>query len=181
MINKKDIPNFLTYSRVVAVPLLAVSFYFDEPLNYWFSSIIFFYAAVSDFFDGYFARKWNIRSDMGRVLDPIADKLIVAIALIYLVDDWRVSEIAVSIIMFREILIAGIREYMAEKAQSIHVSVLAKYKTTSQMIAVQLLLLGDIAPRWVIDIGEMILWIAVILTVITGYQYVKNTLGSIEK
>jgi len=135
----------------------------------------FLYASITDFFDGYLARKWKVESALGRFLDPIADKLLVVAALVYLVADHRAPELPATLILLREILVAGLREHLMEKNIPLPVSRLAKYKTAVQMIAITFLLAAPMLPLFLIP-GTYALWIAAILTVVTGWGYVTSGL-----
>src|SRR5437899_9413404 len=128
--------NILTLSRIVAIPLVVACFWLDRGWSQWLSMILFVIAAVTDWFDGYFARRYHQISRLGRFLDPIADKLLVAAALLMLVDSGQLSGIhvlAALIILAREILVSGLREFLAELRIGVPVSQLAKWKTAVQM------------------------------------------------
>lgn len=173
---KKDIPNYLTYFRIVIIPLLVAAFYMPQDAwSYYICAGLFLVACVTDWLDGYTARLWNVQSNVGRFLDPIADKLLVATALILLVASERADALPAIAIMCREILVSGLREFLAETRVSVPVSNLAKWKTGVQMIAIFLLLWGVGAPHWLpaAVIGEWLLWLAAALTLVTGYAYVK--------
>lgn len=176
------LPNLLTMSRVAAIPLLVGAFYLPAPLTYWVCLGLFTFAAVTDFFDGYLARARNQVSDFGRLLDPIADKLLVAAALFMLVASGRLAGlgiVAALIILCREFIIAGLREFLAGGTVAVPVSPLAKWKTAVQMIAIAILLAGPGAPAALPAtlIGEIGLWIAALLTVITGIDYLRHGLA----
>jgi cardiolipin synthase len=141
--------------------------------------ILFVIAAVTDWFDGYFARRYHQISRFGRFLDPIADKLLVAAALVMLVDNHTlrgVNVLAALIILAREILVSGLREFLAELRVGLPVSALAKWKTAVQMVAIAALLVGDAASPYVTQIGIVLIWIAAALTLITGYDYLRTGL-----
>jgi len=141
--------------------------------------ILFMAAGITDWFDGYFARRYHQISRLGRFLDPIADKLLVAAALVMLVDNGQlrgVHVLAALIILAREILVSGLREFLAELRVSLPVSQLAKWKTAAQMAAIAVLLLGDAAPAIVTQIGLVLIWVAAGLTLITGYDYLRTGL-----
>lgn len=177
-----SLPNLLTMSRIVVIPLVVVTFYFDSPTVRWVALGLFTAAAISDFFDGWLARRWNQVSSLGRFLDPIADKLLIAAVLFMLVAFNRVSEWSVlpaMIILIREILVSGLREFLAELQVGVPVTRLAKWKTAFQMIALPVLLVGNAAPygipgQW---LGEGFLLIAAVLTVITGWDYLRAGLA----
>lgn len=175
---KKNLPNYLTYFRIVVIPLLVVVFFLQGIWSYYLSTLLFFLAGVSDWLDGYLARIWQAQSRLGSFLDPIADKLLVATALLLLVYTGRADLLPSIAIVCREILVSGLREFLAETQVSIPVSKLAKFKTAAQMLAIGALLLGPAGPTWLYApfLGRALLWIAAILTLITGYAYIKTGL-----
>jgi cardiolipin synthase (CMP-forming) len=177
-----SIPNLLTYARLAAVPALAgVMFFFSGETSHWVAFVIFAIAGVTDFLDGYLARAWQQQSSLGRILDPIADKLLVGAAILMLVADQTISGWSIwaaLIILSREILVSGLREFLAElNAIEIRVSRLAKWKTTLQMIALCFLLAGNAGERIcrceAINIGIALLWVAAMLTIYTGIDYFR--------
>jgi len=171
--------NILTLSRILAIPLVVACFWLDRGWSQWLSMILFVIAAVTDWFDGYFARRYHQISRLGRFLDPIADKLLVAAALLMLVDMGPLSGIhvlAALIILAREILVSGLREFLAELRVSLPVSQLAKWKTGVQMVAIAFLLVGDAAGPMITTLGLWLIWIAAGLTLITGYDYLRTGL-----
>ncbi len=170
----------LTYGRVVAVPILAaMMFWSDEFWMRWASLGVFSIAAITDFLDGYLARVLSQQSSLGRMLDPIADKLLVAAVLMMLVADRTISGwslCAAVVILCREILVSGLREYLAELRVSVPVSKIAKWKTTAQILALGFLIAGPSGEGVVpgtVKIGITLLWIAAILTLYTGWDYMK--------
>lgn len=174
------IPNLLTYGRILAVPLLiAVMLVLEGSNARWTAAALFVIASVSDFLDGYLARVWDQQSTLGRMLDPIADKLLVGAALLMLVYDDTItgwSIIPAAIILCREILVSGLREFLAELRVKLHVSWMAKWKTVMQMVAFSLLLAGPAAERIVpgtMALGNAMLWVAAIMTIWTGYGYLR--------
>lgn len=169
---KQNLPNALTLSRIAVIPLLVGAFYLPHPLSAILSTFFFLYASITDFFDGYLARKWQVESALGRFLDPIADKLLVTAALVFLAAGGDAHPVAATIILLREVMVAGLREHLMEKTISLPVSRLAKYKTAAQMIALTLLLIGPVFPL-LLDIGSYALWLAAGLTAITGWDYLK--------
>jgi CDP-diacylglycerol--glycerol-3-phosphate 3-phosphatidyltransferase len=178
---KKQLPNILTYSRIAVIPALAAVFLLmNGVLANYICAGLFMFASITDFFDGYLARAWHANSSLGRFLDPIADKLLVATALMLLVSEHRADIIPAIAILCREILVSGLREFLAELRIGMPVSNLAKYKTAAQMVAIFLLLLG--APGagallgTVYSLGSIFLWVAAALTLITGYAYLKTGL-----
>jgi cardiolipin synthase len=171
-----NLPNLLTISRILAIPLVVGTFYVSGDGARWAACALFIAAAITDYFDGYFARAWNQSSAFGRFLDPIADKLLVAAVLLMLAAFERLSEWTVlpaTVILLREILVSGLREFLAQLNVGVPVSRLAKWKTGIQMVALPILLLGDAGPSAirVRMIGEVCLWVSAALTLITGYDY----------
>jgi cardiolipin synthase len=180
------LPNLLTYGRIVAVPLVAICFYLEGKLQSsdfarWSALAIFIAASITDFFDGYLARAWSQTSTIGRMLDPIADKLLVATCLLLLAADtdrtiagWSLW--AAIIILCREILVSGLREYLAELKVSVPVTRIAKWKTTLQMVAIGFLLAGPAGDKilpYTTETGIVLLWVAAIITLYTGYDYFR--------
>jgi cardiolipin synthase len=175
------LPNLLTYARLAAVTALTAVMFFgkgDDVTN-WIALGIFTVAAVTDFLDGYLARAWAQQSMIGRLLDPIADKLIVGAALLMLVADQTISGWslwAALIILSREILVSGLREFLAELNVTVAVSRLAKWKTTVQMVALCFLLAGgagDKACGCATSTGLGLLWVAAVVTLYTGFDYFR--------
>src|SRR5919201_4899007 len=155
-----NLPNLLTLSRIAAIPLVVACFWLDRGWSQWLSMILFVLAAVTDWFDGYFARRYHQISRLGRFLDPIADKLLVAAVLVMLVQSGPlhgVNVFAALIILAREILVSGLREFLAELRVGLPVSQLAKWKTGAQMVAIAVLLLGDAVPSSVRYIGLVLI------------------------
>lgn len=172
----KSLPNILTLSRILVIPLIVLSFYFeDSKLTRIISSSLFLYACITDFLDGYLARTLSYQSSLGKFLDPVADKLIVGSVILLLVHEGRADILPSLAIITREILVSGLREFLAEIKISVPVSKLGKIKTFMQMTAIFLILLGSKGSKIeIIDVlGSISLWIAAILTVITGYVYLK--------
>ncbi|MEN8723438.1 MAG: CDP-diacylglycerol--glycerol-3-phosphate 3-phosphatidyltransferase [Alphaproteobacteria bacterium] len=179
------IPNILTFFRILAIPGMVAGFYLPGDWQYWLPFGLFVAAAVTDFFDGYLARALDQMSELGRLLDPIADKLLVGTALIMLVGEGiigGVGVIAAAIILIREILVSGLREFLAGAQVSVPVTQLAKWKTTVQMIALSILLTGpagDAIIPFLTELGMLGLWVAAILTIVTGYGYLKQGLAHV--
>ena len=186
------LPNALTYGRIAAVPLVVACLYWQDILQggiwlRWVALALFIMAAVTDVLDGYFARSWGQQSSFGRMLDPIADKLLVSSCLLMLAADGTIrgwSLWAAIVILCREILVSGLREYLAELQVSVPVTRLAKWKTALQLVAVGFLLAGnagDMLVAEVVDIGFPIvtliglslLWLSALLTLYTGYDYFR--------
>jgi cardiolipin synthase len=175
-----NLPNTLTVARIFAVPLLIAAFYLPAPAAHWVAMALFVTASVTDWVDGWLARRWEQQSDFGKVLDPIADKLLVAAALFMLAAFDRLSVpsiVAAIAILGREILVSGLREFLAGRA-SLPVTALAKWKTAVQMIAIAVLLVAPAAPGGLPlqRIGEAGLWIAAVLTLVTGWDYLRRGL-----
>lgn len=177
---KQRLPNLLTISRIVVIPLMMAAFYLPAPMSHVFVTLFFLYASVTDFFDGWLARRWQAESALGRFLDPIADKLLVAAALVYLVADGRADALPATIILLREVLVAGLREHLMEKSIPMPVSRLAKYKTAVQMVAITLLLAAPLLPEVAMTVGKYALWLAALLTAITGGDYLKTGLKHLK-
>jgi cardiolipin synthase len=176
-----DLPNVLTLSRIAAVPLLVALVAISTPAGDLAACLVFSVAAITDYFDGKLARSRRQQSDLGRMLDPIADKLLVGAALMMLVGQNRLSALGLYpaiVIMLREILVSGLREYLAGICVGLPVTRLAKWKTGFQMGALGTLLAGHTSATVlhlrflpVSLIGETMLWIAAVLTLITGWDY----------
>ncbi|HEY4164179.1 MAG TPA: CDP-diacylglycerol--glycerol-3-phosphate 3-phosphatidyltransferase [Dongiaceae bacterium] len=173
-----NIANILTMSRIAAIPLIAALLFFNDPLLRWLAFALYVIACVTDFFDGYIARRMALVSALGRFLDPIADKLVIAAILMVMTAHGQISGWVVLpalVILCREIMVSGLREYLAELKVGVPVSMLAKWKTTMQMLALGFLIVGDAGPRFIPTqmIGEALLWLAAGLTIITGYDYLR--------
>src|SRR5580693_4740148 len=173
-----SLPNLLTLSRILAIPVVVASFYVPGDYARWFACALFAAAGFTDWLDGHMARRWSQQSELGRFLDPIADKLLVAATLFMLTAFGRLSAEALLpalVILCREILVSGLREYLAGLRVGLPVSKLAKWKTVIQMVAIGVLIVGDAGPGFVpvAGIGESLLWIAAILTLVTGYDYLQ--------
>lgn len=179
------LPNMLTFARIAAVPVVVALMYYqgilDGPLWVrWVALVVFIAAGITDVLDGYFARMYGQQSSLGRMLDPIADKLLVASCLLMLAADATIrgwSLLAAVIILCREILVSGLREYLAELRVSVPVSRLAKWKTVGQLIAVGFLVAGEAGDRVfaniVTPVGLTLLWLSAIMTLYTGWDYFR--------
>lgn len=178
-----NLPNILTYARIVAVAAVTLFYFLPGVGTRWIAVGIYIAAAITDFFDGYLARAWQQQSALGRMLDPIADKLLVATCLLLMAADGTiagVSIVAAIVILCREILVSGLREFLAELRVSVPVTRLAKWKTTVQLIAVGVLLAGPAGDRLMpmtTDIGIVLLWLSAILTLYTGFDYFRAGIG----
>ena len=181
----QSLPNLLTLSRIVVIPALIASFYLPYPSANWVGFALFLAASITDYFDGYLARRRDAQSDLGRFLDPLADKLLVAAAVLMLVAYDRIAGwdvLAAIVILCREILVSGLREFLAGLSIGMPVSRLAKWKTGLQMAAITVLLLGAAAPFSIpaAEIGIAGLWVAAVLTLYTGYDYLRAGLRHID-
>jgi cardiolipin synthase len=184
-----NLPNILTFSRIAAIPvLIALLLFVGDPTGSWLAFAAYTLACITDFFDGYLARAWHQQSALGRFLDPIADKLLVASVLLVLVGIDRISGLTVlpaAVILCREILVSGLREFLAQVRVSVPVTTMAKWKTTIQMLALGFLLAGpsgpDFGPLTTTDIGVYGLWGAAVLTLVTGYDYLVSGLRYINE
>jgi cardiolipin synthase len=181
-----SLPNLLTLSRICVIPLILALLFFPNPLTRWVALALFAFAGLTDFLDGYLARHRGEVSAFGRFLDPIADKLLVASVIVMLIAIDQLEGLIVIpaiVILCREILVSGLREYLAEIQVPLPVSRLAKWKTVLQMIALGFLVVGDSAgpAGWPVDaIGNTGLWIAAVLTLITGYDYLVRGLKHVN-
>lgn len=172
----KNIPNYLTIIRILAIPIIVVSFYFEGSVfAHRVGAMVFAIASITDFLDGYLARKYRIVSSFGQMFDPIADKVLVGCTLLMLVKFGRAGEIPCLLILARELVVAGLREFLAQVKVSVPVTRMAKVKTFVQMTAVTLLIIGPIGSglEWLDYIGHALLWGAATMTLLTGYSYLK--------
>jgi CDP-diacylglycerol--glycerol-3-phosphate 3-phosphatidyltransferase len=211
-----NVPNSLTFLRLLAAPGVAVMFlYFHRPWADWFALALFIGAAITDWFDGYLARLWKQESKFGAMLDPIADKAMVVIAIMVItgyngMNPWLI--LPATVILFREVFVSGLREYLGATAGSLKVTKLAKWKTTAQMVAIAVMFLGTgleylngvamkgMTPDQYLDAvaagladpvracgrrdcaslagdaGLVLMWIAALLTALTGWEYFRKAL-----
>ena len=174
MIKLHNIPNILTISRLLCCPLWLLLFYFDL---YIFCLILIVYSGITDFLDGFLARKYNATSIIGKALDPIADKIFTSTVLITFIVDSRANFIIVSAIIIRELMVSGLREALSNynKSYLLEVTFLAKIKTASQFLAIFILALVPLNISFsntVYSFGTIFLYLTAILTVYTGYKYV---------
>ena len=178
------IPNLLTLSRIFAVPILVFLLWRPAPLDYAITFVLYAIVGITDYFDGYLARAQGLTSRLGQFLDPIADKIMVVAVLIMLISSRKANPIpevegfhiiAALVILLRELIVSGLREFLAPLNVSMPVSRLAKWKTAFQMIALGALILGGALPHmpWVHEVGLFSLWVAAALTMITGYDYLR--------
>ena len=181
---KIKIPNYLTIGRIIIVPIFVISFYLPGFYGDVIPFSLFIVASFTDFLDGLLARMFKEESKLGELLDPIADKIIVAAALILLVMNGTIKNyevIAAIIILTREILISGLREFLAIGKIKLPVSILAKYKTFLQMFSISILLTGETGNKIINfqdynaqTIGIILLWLSAFLTLYTGYEYLRK-------
>ena len=210
-----NIPNILTYLRIVAVPAVVAAFYIEGDGGRWMAFGLFAAASITDYFDGYLARLWKQESKFGAMLDPIADKAMVVIAIMILTGYNGMNPLLIlpaTVILFREVFVSGLREFLGSKAGTLKVTKLAKWKTTTQMVAIAVLFLGTgleylngvamqgMTPEQYADavtagladpvracgkrdcasvandVGFALIWIAAILTFLTGWDYFRKAL-----
>ena len=181
---KLKIPNILTIGRIILVPIFIITYYLPGASGDWIPFFIFVLASFTDFLDGLLARLYKEESKLGELLDPIADKIIISSALVLLVMDSTIEGyevIAAIIIMIREILISGLREFLAKVQITMPVTRLAKFKTFIQMFSIAILLTGESGNKILNfgdydaqSIGIVLLWLATFLTIYTGYDYVRK-------
>lgn len=187
-----SLPNLLTLSRIFAVPILVFLLWKPAPWDYAITFVLYCVVGITDYFDGYLARAQGQISRLGQFLDPIADKIMVAAVIIMLmasrkadgdvpiIQDFNV--IPAIIIMLREIIVSGLREFLAELKVSVPVSRRAKWKTTFQFVSLGALILGGALPTqpWVHTLGVVTLWLAAALTLVTGYDYLRTGLKHMD-
>lgn len=179
------LPNLLTLARIVLTPIFVAAFWIDMPVGRWVAFALFVIAAVTDYADGWIARRRNVVSRLGAMLDPIADKLLIAAALLMLVylDDIRGFVIIPAlIILAREILVSGMREFLATISVQVPVSSISKFKTVVQVIAIAMLILAPAIEHvwgWVHRAGIVALWGAAVLTIYTGFSYVRANVAHV--
>jgi cardiolipin synthase len=178
---KLNLANILTICRILVIPIIVALIYLKSPFYGWLAFILFCLASITDYFDGYIARIRNEVSNLGTFLDPIADKLLVASVILILtskevITDWET--IPALIILLREIAVSGLREYLAGIKVSVPVSKISKLKTSLQLIALAILILSESGISFIpiLFIGKIALWSAAILTLYTGYDYLRSGL-----
>lgn len=181
------IPNLLTIFRIIVVPVLVVLFYIGGAAAIWTAVVLFALAGISDYFDGYFARSMQQTSAFGRFLDPIADKLVVIVSLFLVVGFGHLQGLwmlAAIVIIAREIMVSGLREFLGPYNVVVDVTLLAKWKTTIQMVFTGFLIAGEYGPTLVpyaIEIGHYGIVFAAVITVITGWDYFKTGYKTVQK
>ncbi|MDR0632681.1 MAG: CDP-diacylglycerol--glycerol-3-phosphate 3-phosphatidyltransferase [Holosporales bacterium] len=179
------IPNILTFCRIAVIPFLILSFYCSGPIGNFFALFLFVLASLTDYVDGYVARRLKLTSNFGAFLDPIADKLLITVTLLMLAGLGRISSynlIPAAIIVCREVTISGLREFLAAMGLELPVLRLAKYKTVVQMVAIASLLCNNQVyySSVIAVVGNILLWFASLLTLITGVSYVMSALTFIK-
>lgn len=197
------LPNILTIARLIAVPLIPVMFlFFARPWADWYAMVLFIIAALTDYLDGYLARAWKLETLFGAAMDPIADKALVMIALLVIngyagLTPWIMLPSA--IIIYREVFVAGLRESLGDRARALKVTKLAKWKTTSQMIAITLIFAKGVFEHhahlesggyrnwlmswadWAGNGGIVLLWVAGLLTIVTGWDYFRKAMPFLKE
>ena len=179
-----SLPNLLTLSRIFAVPILVFLLWRPTPVDYLITFVLYCLVGITDYFDGYLARAQGKISKLGQFLDPIADKIMVAAVLMMLISSRKANPvpeieglhiIPALVILLREIIVSGLREFLAGLQVSVPVSALVKWKTTLQLVALGALILGGGLPQfpWVHSVGLASLWAAAALTLVTGYDYLR--------
>jgi len=179
-----SLPNLLTLSRILAVPILVLMLWRPTPVDYLITFVLYCLVGITDYFDGYLARAQGKISKLGQFLDPIADKVMIAAVLMMLISSRKANPvpeieglhiIPALVILIREITVSGLREFLAGLQVSIPVSALAKWKTTFQLVALGALILGGGLPAYafVHQVGIISLWAAAGLTLVTGYDYLR--------
>ena len=176
-----NISNILTIIRIAIIPIIVLCIYLTNPHFGWIAFILFCLAGITDYYDGYLARLRKEISNLGTFLDPIADKLLVASVILILTSKEIISDyeiIPALIILLREIAVSGLREFLAGIKVSVPVSKIAKFKTALQLIALGILILseGEFILLPILMFGKIALWIAALLTLYTGYDYLKSGL-----
>ena len=171
------IPNILTLSRVALIPIVVLMLFADDPAMRWWTFALFVALSVTDYFDGYLARALDQGSALGALMDPIADKVLVAALIAGLlargdIAGWDVA--GAILILSREFLVSGLREFLAQRDLPLPVTNLAKWKTTAQLVALALLILAPLAEPGQLRAISAIWWVATALTMITGFDYVRS-------
>jgi CDP-diacylglycerol--glycerol-3-phosphate 3-phosphatidyltransferase len=178
------LPNLLTLSRILAVPILVFLLWKPSPIDYAITYVLYCLVGITDYFDGYLARAQGTVSRLGQFLDPIADKIMVVAVIVMLTSSRQASGepvihdyhiVPALVILLREIIVSGLREFLAGLQVSVPVSKLAKWKTTFQLVALGALILGGALEqwKWVHDVGLASLWAAAALTLVTGWDYLR--------
>ena len=183
-----NLPNSISTGRIALVPVLAAILYVDSPTMRWFALLVYVIGCVSDFLDGYLARREKQISELGRMLDPVADKLLVVTVIFMLVITQRlegINLVAALIILLREFLVSALREFLADLRMRMHVTGAAKWKTALQMLALGFFIVGDAAPQPIVSFvsiaGTTLLWAAATISVTSGIGYMRFCLLGIER
>lgn len=174
MLRKENIPTYITWSRILAVPALLPLLYMQTVEYNIAAAILFSLASLTDYLDGYYARRWNVVSKMGQIMDPIADKILVSGTLIFLTYFQKVDPLMVVILMTRDTLIGGVRSVAAAEGLVIPANTTGKWKTALQMICIPFVILGDIAGMNISPLGQGILWITVVLSITSAFDYFRG-------
>ncbi|AIL12809.1 CDP-diacylglycerol--glycerol-3-phosphate 3-phosphatidyltransferase [Candidatus Paracaedimonas acanthamoebae] len=179
------LPNYLTLFRIALIPVVAALFYLNSDLGYWIASFFFVIACITDYLDGYYARTLRQTTQLGQFLDPMADKLLIASTLLLLVGFDRIKGISLIpaiIILCRELLVSGLREFLAETKMSMPVTPLAKWKTALQMTSLTILIAATPITNFLYlhALGIFGLWVSAVLTLMTGYDYCRFGLRHIS-
>ncbi|MGO1469302.1 MAG: CDP-diacylglycerol--glycerol-3-phosphate 3-phosphatidyltransferase [Tissierella sp.] len=176
-----NLPNKITFCRVLLVPIFIIMFYIDIPNNQFYAGLIFVIAALTDSLDGYLARKNSQVTNLGKFIDPLADKLLVSAALILLVEAGTIPGWVVITIIAREFTITGFRIIAASEGVTIAASSLGKFKTITQLIAIALLLFNNILFRNLnIPMDQIFLYISLLFTVLSGYDYISKNIDTLN-
>lgn len=174
---KQQIPNMLTWSRIAVVPLVIWLIYLDTLVSGIWACALFVLASITDYYDGYLARKWNIVSTMGKFMDPVADKILVSSTLIMLIPTGRLTTLMVIIIVARDSIIDGLRSVAATQNVIISAAKMGKWKTATQMVAIPCILLNyPLFGLPIYEIGYWTLWVSVALSVASAYSYIQDYL-----
>jgi len=171
---KRQLPNMITWGRIAAIP--GVMYFLQSPSDHqsdFWATTLFTVASISDFFDGYFARIFNVESRIGMFLDPVADKLLVTAALVMLVPLNRISPILVVLLLSRDLMINGLRAVAAGEKMTIKASWTAKWKTGAQMTGIPFVMAQTLFGFNILEAGQVLLWIALVLSVISAFDYLK--------
>lgn len=171
---KRGLPMWLTWSRVAICPFIVVCIVINTPVSGWIAAVLFILGGITDWLDGSLARKWNVQSNMGRFMDPIADKVLVSSALIMMITVGSVGAILVLLLLVRDILIGGIRSVAAADGLVIDAKAAGKWKTALQMGAIPALMIDfSFIGLPIHQVATAVLWVSVVLSIISGVQYVS--------
>ena len=181
-----QLPNALTIGRIAAIPAIVALLFWPDPTARWAALALYAAACLTDFFDGWLARRWDAASSLGRLLDPIADKLLVGALTVMLAATGDAPRIPALVIVCRELLVSGLREHLATLEVTLPVTELAKWKTTVQMVALGFLVVGPAGPAFgggvdCLVVGAVLFWAAALLTLVTGWDYLRASLGKVAR